>query len=174
MSNNQPQPTSKLNGRVKFLLTVIAFYLVTALFNPDITFKALNYFFRIILEVMPILALVFIILFLSNAFLKPERIRRYLGEDSGLTGWLYAIIGGIVIAGPPYIIYPMLGEMQKHGARNAFIATMLYNRNVKIHFLPAMVYYFGLRYTLVLSTAIIFFSLLNGKVLELAIRRSRA
>lgn len=167
MTNDEPRPPRKLSVRVKFLFVMIAVYGVVALFDPEVAVKALRYFRTIVMEVIPVLALVFVILFLSNAFLKPERIRRHLGEGSGLLGWLYAIIGGIIISGPPYILYPMLGEMQKRGARNALLAAMLYNRNVKIHFLPAMVYYFGLRYTVVLSVYIILFSILNGKVLEL-------
>jgi len=167
MTNGESRPPRKLSGRVKFLCVMIAVYMVVALFDPEAVMKALSYFRSIFMEVIPVLALVFVILFLANAFLKPERIRRHLGKDSGLLGWFYAIIGGIVITGPPYIIYPMLGEMQKRGARNAFIAAMLYNRNVKIHFLPAMVYYFGLRYTVVLSVYILVFSIVNGKMLEL-------
>ncbi len=170
MTNGEPHPPRKLSGRVKFLFVMLAVYGVVALFNPAAVQNALRYFRVIIMEVIPVLALVFVILFLSNAFLNPERIRRHLGADSGVKGWLYAIIGGIVISGPPYILYPMLGEMQKHGARNALIAAMLYNRNVKIHFLPAMVYYFGLRYTVVLSVYIILFSMLNGKALELLVK----
>lgn len=45
----------------------------------------------------------------------------------------------------------MLGHLKRQGARNALLATMLYNRNVKIYFLPAIVYYFGIRYAVVPS-----------------------
>jgi len=63
----------------------------------------------------------------------------------------------------------MFGELKKHGARTALLATILYNRNVKIHFVPAIIYYFGIRYTVVLSIYILLFSLLNGKLIELLI-----
>jgi len=171
MTNGEPRPPRKLSGRVKFMFLMIAVYGVVALLDPAAVLSALKYFRTIFLEVIPVLALVFVILFLTNAFLDPARIRKHLGADSGAKGWLYAIIGGIVITGPPYILYPMLGDLQKHGARNALIAAMLYNRNVKIHFLPAMVYYFGIRYTVVLSVYIILFSMLNGKVLELLVKK---
>ena len=92
-----------------------------------------------------------------------------MGKDSGLKGWFYDLIGGIIISGPPYVLYPMLGELQDNGARNGLIAAILYNRNVKIHFLPAMIYYFGMRYTVVLSIYILLFSLLNGKLLEIIV-----
>jgi len=159
-----------LSGRIKFLLFTLALYGVAALFDPALTLAALKYFTVILAKVVPVLALVFVVLFLTNLFLKPERIRRHLGSESGLRGWFYAVVGGIFISGPPYVLYPMLGELQKHGARNALIATMLYNRNVKIHFLPAIIYYFGLRYTVVLSVYILLFSLVNGKLLEMLVK----
>jgi hypothetical protein len=52
---------------------------------------------------------------------------------------------------PPYLLYPMLAEFQMHGAKNSLLAAFLYKRNVKIHFLPVMIYYFGLRYSLIVS-----------------------
>lgn len=159
-----------LSGRLKFLLFTLALYGATALFDPALALAALKYFTVILAKVVPVLALVFVVLFLTNLFLKPERIRRHLGSESGLRGWFYAVVGGIFISGPPYVLYPMLGELQKHGARNALIATMLYNRNVKIHFLPAIIYYFGLRYTVVLSVYILLFSLVNGKLLEMLVK----
>ena len=161
--------TIQLSGRMKFFLATLVLYGIVAIFNPAVVLAALQYFGVMLSKVLPVLGLVFIILFLTNLFLNPARIRKHLGVESGLRGWFYAIIGGIFISGPPYVLYPMLGELQQHGARNALLATMLYNRNVKIHFLPALIYYFGVQYTIVLSVYILLFSLLNGKLLELLV-----
>ena len=161
--------TIQLSSRMKFFLATLVLYGVVAFFNPAVVRAALQYFGVMLGKVLPVLGLVFIILFLTNLFLNPARIRKHLGKDSGLRGWFYAVIGGIFISGPPYVLYPMLGELHKHGARNALLATMLYNRNVKIPFLPALIYYFGVRYTIVLSIYILLFSLLNGKLLELLV-----
>lgn len=169
MKSYQPRFLRKLNGRTKFLFFTLGLYAIIALFNPTVTLNALRYFGVMLTKVLPVLGLVFIILFCTNLFFNPERIRKHLGTDSGLRGWFYAIIGGIIISGPPYVLYPMLGELKKHGARNALLATILYNRNVKIHFIPAIIYYFGIRYTIVLSIYILLFSLLNGKLLELLV-----
>ncbi|WP_027362771.1 hypothetical protein [Desulfospira joergensenii] len=160
----------KLSGRVRFLISVLVMYGVTALFNMDTAGKALAYFSMMLTQVIPILGLVFGFLFLVNLFINPGWIQKHIGAGSGLRGWFYAVISGILISGPPYIIYPMLGELKKQGARKGLIAAMLYNRNVKPQFLPAMVYYFGIRYTVVLSVYIILFSLLTGKILEFFIR----
>ncbi len=152
-------------GRWKFLLLMIGTYLLVGWLDPVLARAALAGFLGMFFKVLPILGLVFVALWLVNLLLNPERIRKHLGRDSGLKGWFYAVLGGILISGPPYMLYPMLGEFKKHGARNALIAVFLYNRNVKIPFLPVMAYYFGLRYTVIVSVLIILFSLLNGLLL---------
>ncbi len=170
MKSHDRHLTIKLSGRMKFLFFTIGLYGVIAQFNSAVTLNALSYFAGMLTKVLPVLALVFIVLLLTNMFLNPDRIRKHLGAESGLRGWLYAIVGGVFISGPPYVLFPMLAELKKHGARSGLLAAMLYNRNVKIYFIPAIIYYFGLRYTVVLSSYIIFFSLLNGKLVEFFVK----
>lgn len=165
----KPAP-KKISGRVRFLICVLVLYGVVAAFSPRTVKDSLIYFSGMLVKVVPILGLVFVFLFLVNLFVKPEWIRSHIGAGSGMKGWFYAIIGGVLLSGPPYLIYPMLGELRKHGARTCLVAAMLYNRNVKPQFLPAMVYYFGLKYTVVLSVYIILFSMISGKVLEVFVR----
>jgi len=166
MTQTMANKAGKLNVRVKFLIFMVLSYAGIAIFNPGIVKDALAYFGLILSKVGLVLVLVFGFLFIVNLFIKPEWVRKNIGSESGWRGWLYAIVGGVLISGPPYIIYPLLGEMKKQGARNGLIAAMLYNRNVKPQFMPAMVYYFGIKYTVVLSVYIILFSVLNGKIIE--------
>jgi uncharacterized membrane protein YraQ (UPF0718 family) len=164
---NTASPGKKrLPSRLKFLLMMVAAYAAIGLANPGLVRQALAGFAAMALKVLPILALVFVVLFLVNLLLKPEHLRRHLGAESGLMGWLWAIGAGILISGPPFVLYPMLGDFKKQGVRPALLAVFLYNRNVKIQFLPAMAYYFGLRYTVVISFLIIVFSLISGKLIE--------
>jgi uncharacterized membrane protein YraQ (UPF0718 family) len=152
----------KLGGRWKFLLLMLGTYLTVGWLDPALAIVALTGFKGMFLKVLPILGLVFAALLLVNLLLNPERIRKHLGREAGLKGWFYAVLGGILISGPPYVLYPMLGEFKKHGVGNELLAVFLYNRNVKIPFLPVMSYYFGLRYTIIVSLLIILFSVLNG------------
>lgn len=166
MSTSSRPGGLRISGRFSFLFVILVCYAVCGLVEPTLTGNALLYFLSMLRKVIPILAMVFVTMILVNTFLDPRRIQQHLGTESGVRGWFYAVLAGIVISGPPFVLYPMLGDLQRHGARNALLATMLYNRNVKIQFLPAMVYYFGLHYTVILSVYIIVFSLLNGKLLE--------
>ncbi len=156
-------------GRYRFLLIMLAAYALVGLWRPTAAAAALRGFLAMLVKVVPILALVFCFLLGIN-LLGPDRIRKYLGRESGWKGWLLATVGGVFISGPPYILYPLLAELRQHGVRDAFIGVILYNRNVKIPFLPVMIYYFGLSYTVVLSGYIILFAIVNGKLLELFLR----
>jgi len=118
---------------------------------------------------LPILGIVFVVMVGINLYFTQSRAKKYLGEKSGIKGWIYAIIFGILISGPPYVLYPLLGDLKKQGMKNSLIAVLLYNRNVKIPFLPALIYYFGLPFTIILSIYILIFSILNGKLIELLV-----
>lgn len=160
---NQPQKTKKkLSGGIKLLIAVVLVYIFLYLFAKFYAVEAIIGSLAMLARILPIVVLVFFISFGVNLFLKPQKIKKHFGHDSGIKGWLYAVIAGILVSGPPYILYPMLGDLQKSGMRNTLIAVFLYNRNVKIPFIPVMIFYFGLAFTLVISFYIIIFSILSG------------
>ncbi len=150
---------------MKFLMIVLAIYLIIALLNFSAARDAFYNFLLMFVKIIPILAVVFMVMVLVNLYFTKERTRKYLGAESGIKGWLYAIISGALVSGPPYVLFPLLGELKKHGMKNSLLAVFLYNRNVKIPFLPAMIYYFGFNFTVILSLYIIIFSILNGKII---------
>ncbi|MDH3359436.1 MAG: hypothetical protein OEL55_01070 [Desulfobulbaceae bacterium] len=162
----------RVSNPYRFLLVVLSAYVLIWFQRPDMVLAALHGFGGMLLRIIPILIVVFIFLFVINSF-GPERIKKLLGKESGWKGWLIAAGAGIFISGPPYLLYPMLGELRKQGVRDAFLGVILYNRNVKIPFVPVMVYYFGATYTLILSSYILLFAFLNGKILELLLARRR-
>jgi len=156
---------NRISGGVKFLIIVLVIYLVIALFNFSIIKDAFFDFLQMLIKIVPILVIVFVVMVLVNLYFTRDKIGKYLGAESGIRGWLYAIISGILVSGPPYILFPLLGEIKKGGMKNSLLAVFLYNRNVKIPFLPVMIYYFGLSFTVILSLYIIIFSILNGKLI---------
>jgi len=156
----------KLSNSTKFLIGVIFIYLIIAPFNFTATKDAFLYFLSMLLKIIPLLAFVFIIMIGVNLYLTEDKIKKHIGESAGIKGWIYAMIAGILISGPPYVLYPLLGDLKKHGMKNSLIAVLLYNRNVKIQFIPAMIYYFGLKFTIIISIYIIIFSILNGLLIE--------
>ncbi len=147
---------------MKFFLSVLLLYIILLFTNFNLAEQTFLNFLSMVEKIIPLLFLVFAVMVVVNLFFTKEITTRYLGEKSGLLSWLYAIVAGILISGPPYVLYPMLGELKNNGMKNSLIAVMLFNRNVKIPFIPALIYYFSLKYALVFSAYIILFSILNG------------
>jgi uncharacterized membrane protein YraQ (UPF0718 family) len=163
MPNEQEK---KGRGGWLFLVLVLIAYGLLGLVNPEATSQSLTFFTHIMAQVLPVLGLVFFLLFVANLVLKPKRIRRYLGKGSGIKGWFAAVLGGILSVGSIYAWYTMLSELQQKGMRNALIAVFLYSRAVKLPLLPLMIHYFGVAYTLVLCLYLISFSVISGIVIE--------
>ncbi|MDX2503422.1 MAG: hypothetical protein QNL62_02950 [Gammaproteobacteria bacterium] len=149
-----------------FLALVLIAYGLLGLVNSAATLQSLAFFTRVMHQVLPVLGLVFLLLFVANLVLKPKWIRRYLGSASGIKGWIAAVLGGMLSLGPIYPWYAMLGELRQKGMRDALIAAFLYSRAVKLPLLPLMIHYFGTTYTLILCIYLLVFSIISGIVVE--------
>ena len=154
-----------MSGGIKFLWLVMGSYLFAGFFYRSYTEGALSSFIKTLINVVPILIYVFAVMFLINIFVQPAAIKKHLGRDSGIKGWTYAILGSILICGPPYILLPLFGELQKQGMKNSLIIAFFSNRHVQPAFLPVMIYYFGTPFTVVISVYILIFAVINGLVL---------
>jgi hypothetical protein len=86
-----------------FLLGVLIIYLALGILSFPIIENALLTFLKLIERLLPILAVVFGLMFFSNLFLHTKRVSSYLGKESGLKGWLIVILGGILSTGPIYM-----------------------------------------------------------------------
>jgi uncharacterized membrane protein YraQ (UPF0718 family) len=155
-----------------FLVALIA-YGVLALYDSNLLKNALSTLAGLTARIVPVLLLVFGIMFLTNLFFESNRVIRFLGEGSGLRGWMLAIGGGIVSSGPIYLWYPLLSDLKEKGMKNSLIAAFLYNRAVKIPLLPMMVYYFGWPFALILSIYQVLFSVANGILVQFLCREGR-
>jgi uncharacterized membrane protein YraQ (UPF0718 family) len=159
------QVKSSRGGWLFLALTLLA-YMLLGLSNPEVIVKALTFFTHVMAQVLPMLGLVFLLLFIANLLLEPKRIKRYLGKESGIKGWVTAVLGGILSVGAIYAWYAMLSELKKKGMRTALIATFLYSRAVKLPLLPLIIHYFGMAYTLILCLYLIIFSVISGILVE--------
>ncbi len=136
---------------------VVLFFIDGALFE-----KSVGKFLALIIQIAPFLIIVFIVMFINFWFIKPEIVKIYLGEQSGFKGYIFAILSGIISVGSVYIWYPLLKDLRKSGMSNKLIAVFIYNRSIKLHLLPVMILYFGLKFTVALTMVTILFSLIVG------------
>ena len=159
------------HGGIIFLLVVVCLYALAFLVNADLALNALSFTTKLFHRLVPVLLLIFTLIFISNLFLKPDWVRANVGKDSGLRGWVIAVVGGILSVGPIYAWYALLRDLQAKGMRTALIAVFLYNRGIKLPLLPLMIHYFGVTYTLILATYMTLFSLLSGILVEKIVER---
>ena len=150
-------------GRV-FILLIILVYVFLFFAEPSLANQSVLAFWRLLLNIIPVLALVFVIMFLANLVLQAETTVKYLGEKSGLKGWAVAVFGGILSTGPIYMWYPLLSDLKEKGMKDSLIATFLYNRAVKIPLMPMMIYYFGWMFLIILTIYMLIFSIINGVI----------
>ena len=161
-------PTSRTIGKGGwlFLLVVLLIYGIAALIDSELTMKAMASFSQLLDKVLPALLIVFILIFIINLLLEPAWVKKYLGSRSGITGWLTAIIGGVLSTGPVYPWYALLKELREKGMKTSLAVVFLYSRAIKLPLLPMLIHYFGITYTLILIGYLIMFSVISGLVME--------
>ena len=166
----QDQPFS---FRGKYLLfTVMIFYGILFFFDTQTAQLALLKTVTTLIKILPILIVVILFTALLNYFFKPRQIVTHLGQDSGINGWLWALMAGILSHGPMYVWYSLLEDLRIHGMRDGLIVVFFASRAIKIPLLPMMIDYFGWAFTLILSFYILIGALIQGWILEILEQRT--
>lgn len=150
-----------------FLLFVIFLYCVLFFADSQSAQLAIRKSSSILLKILPIFVFVILFTALLNYFLQPQKITRHLGKESGVKGWLWALIAGVISHGPMYAWYPLIEDLRSHGMKDGLIVVFFASRVIKIPLLPMMVDSFGLLFTIVLSFYILLGALLQGAILEI-------
>jgi len=155
----------KIENKYVFLILVGIVYLVLFITNKNIFNSSLNYFSNLLTKIIPIFFLVFILMSIMNYFFTPKFVSKHLREK-GIKKWLFVIVGGILSTGAIYMWYPLLADLKNKGLNYGLIACFLYNRAIKIPLLPLMVFYFSLKYVIVLGVVMIFVSVVQGIIIN--------
>jgi uncharacterized membrane protein YraQ (UPF0718 family) len=145
---------------------VVVLYAVLFFLKPDVTLKALDESLGVLKMIVPILLIVFFLMALLNTFIDEKAISKHLGEESGVKGWLLALLGGILSHGPGYVWYPLLQNLREQGAKDGLVIAFIYARAIKIPWLPLMVSYFGWAFTLVYTFYVGLGAYVQGMIVE--------
>ena len=162
---NLKNKLKQIPGNWYFLIVIILIYILFFIFKQNVFLSSLDFFSKIILEVIPIFVLVFILMTLSNYFITPKLVIKHL-KEKGMKKWFFVIIGGILSSGPIYMWYPLLADLRNKGLNYGLIACFLYNRAIKIPIIPIMILYFSWQYILILTIIMIFVSIAQGLMLN--------
>ena len=87
---------------------VFAAYGVTAVVDAETASQALGFFAKVMQDVLPVLVIVFCLLLAADLLFVPKWIKRNFGRESGIKGWLLAVVGGVLATGPTYAWYALL------------------------------------------------------------------
>jgi len=156
----------KNNGKWYFLVGVILLLLVILVIDATKISPILKVFNKLIVQILPVLLLVYFVMLLTNYFVDNKKLKKDMSEDTGFKGLAIAIIAGIISVGPIYIWYPLMQDLQSKGVSNKYLAIFLYNRGIKIQWLPMLILYFGLSYSITLMFMMALVSIPQGILTE--------
>ncbi|OGN89951.1 MAG: permease [Chloroflexi bacterium RBG_13_46_14] len=123
-------------------------------------------FRNMLLPFINILILVSLVIY----FISPDVISRYLGAESGVTGFAIAAVVGSITLIPGFISYPIAAGLIQQGASYAVVATFMTTlMMVGVVTLPLEIKYFGRRAAIIRNSlnfvAAIIIGLLVGLVM---------
>ncbi len=150
-------------------LVLVAYGIILAIM-PEKASIALKSSGNILLTMLLPLSLVFILMLVTNLFLKPAQIVKFLGRGAGIKAVILSATAGIISVGPIYAWYPLLKDLREKGAANSFLAIFLGNRAVKPFLLPIMISYFGWIYVLVLTLFTVLGSIIVGYLVGVLVK----
>lgn len=169
----QKKGNKSSKGKWIFLGIVVVLFAIVSFIYPTKMEPILLMFKKLMLQILPILVLVYVIMLLTNYFVDNNKLKKYMGEDAGFRGWVISIISGILSVGPIYMWYPLMKDLQLKGVKNKFLVTFLYNRGIKLQWLPMLILYFGLKYSLTLLIVMAVMSIPLGIFTEKIIAKSK-
>ncbi|MBN1332151.1 MAG: permease [Synergistales bacterium] len=129
-----------------FVLFVLLSYLTG--FQPGI--RSGKSFISFTREMMGLLPPAFILIGLFEVWVKREIIEKHMGEESGIKGYLWAILLAGTVVGGLYVALPLCYILQKKGASLGVIFTYLNAAAIcKIPMTLFELSFLGLRFTFV-------------------------
>jgi uncharacterized membrane protein YraQ (UPF0718 family) len=155
-----------LSLSLKFLILVILIYLIILIFNFTFFIISLEKFIDLIIKILPSILGMFVLIFVFNYILTDQKIKRYLIGKSSWKKYFLVVSLGILSAGPIYAWYPFLADLKEQGFKNGLISIFLYNRAIKLPFIPMIIYYFSLKFVILLTVLMIIFSIMNGMIIN--------
>ena len=138
----------------------------TFLLSPERAGQALEHATTLFLSVLLLIIAVFSLVGLLQVWISRDVIVRLLGREGGIKGLVLAAICGTFLIGPAYIIFPLLMEIQKRGARWAVITIVLTSYAVKLQMIPIEVEFLGWPFTLGRALVTIALAIPTGLLVE--------
>ncbi|HOU03253.1 MAG TPA: hypothetical protein PLL94_14190 [Bacteroidales bacterium] len=119
-------------------------------------------FLRLLPTLVLMLALVSVVLYL----IPEEKLSKYMGEGSGIAGWVTAALFGSVALIPGFIAYPLCGILIKSGVAYSVIAVFITTLMMTGFLtLPLEAKFFGWRVSIIRNLVSLAAALLIGLIM---------
>lgn len=141
-------------------------YLWSGLAAPERALRALQSGSSILLSVALLIVAVMGLMGLVQVWLSRDAVARLLGKEGGTKALLLAAVCGTLLIGPPYIIFPLLMTVRRHGARWAVVTIVLAAYAVKLPMIPLEVGFLGWPFSLGRSFLTLVFAIPTGLLVE--------
>ena len=165
-NKNNKKQTNKKGSTLTFPASVLTLYILLFFIDSAKTVAALKYATKLFISIIPILLMVIIFMFLFN-LINENKLKRFIDGSPRFIQYMVMLLLGTFSHGPIYAWYPLMKEFLDNGISNGSVAIFLYARGIKLTLLPMLVVYFGFKYTLVLTLVMIFFSCIQGILVDM-------
>lgn len=108
-----------------FPLVILGLVLVSAIADRKRTWTGIKKGLAMFVNIMPTLLWVMALMAVALYFIPPEIIREYLGEQSGIGGFLVSGGIGSVTMMPGFISYPLCSVLLEEGVSVAVVAVFI-------------------------------------------------
>jgi uncharacterized membrane protein YraQ (UPF0718 family) len=136
---------------------------VSFLFDYEPGVRAGREFTDVIIEMLKILPWAFILIALFEQWVKQEVVVRHLGNDSGVRGYLWALLLGSMVVGGLFVAFPLAYTLRKKGASLKVVFSFLGFAGVcRIPMTLFEVSFLGLKFTLIRLVVAISLMLITG------------
>ncbi len=102
--------------------------------------------------------------------INEKKLKSVVENSPQFVQYLVMTVFGTFSHGPMYAWYPLMKGFHEKGISYGSIATFLYARGIKLAMMPALISYFGIKYTIVLTTYLVIFSNIQGFVVDILIK----
>ncbi|MCK5812468.1 MAG: hypothetical protein KAG94_06180 [Clostridiales bacterium] len=143
------------------VLTYIGLYFIDSIK----TVAALNYVIGIVLEILPILLIVYVIMVLFS-LLDEKKLKQTIEKAPKLLKYILMSILGTISHGPIYAWYPFLKDLNEKGLSKGPIGTFLYSRGIKLTLIPMLVSFFDVKFVVILTITTLIFSVFEGFLID--------
>lgn len=99
--------------------------IVSLIVNPQKTWAGVKKGALMFLKLLPTLILMLALVSVVLYLIPEEKLSKYMGEGSGVSGWVTAALFGSVALIPGFIAYPLCGILIKSGVAYSIIAVFI-------------------------------------------------